>query len=89
MAGKTTPAQNAMIRRAIKAGPKGLNPHDLHTLTVEALLERGLVAYRDVAGKNRLVLVAPTKRVLHGKIVHTVLADSEPDTPSFDLGVNA
>lgn len=64
---KLTPAQNALTRRLVKAGPRGLNLTDAHDQTVTALLERGIAAVQG----GRVVLIAPTRKTKRGITIVT------------------
>lgn len=66
---KTTPAQARLLKRLIKAGPKGLNLPDVHEQTMDGLMRRGLAGVHD----GRAVLIAPTKQVRTGATVKTVV----------------
>lgn len=66
---KTTPAQARLLKRLIKAGPKGLHLPDVHEQTLDALMRRGLAG----VDNGRAVLTAPTKQVRHGATVKTVV----------------
>jgi hypothetical protein len=54
---KLSPPQNALVRRLIKAGRRGIALDDVHSWTLQALEDRGLVTVRT----GRAVLVAPTR----------------------------
>ena len=80
---RLTPAQSQLAKKILKSGKRGLTTHDMHTATLEALLEHKVVAYTG----DRVVLIAPTRRVLKGATIRTVLdLDDTPRTPSFDVG---
>lgn len=64
-----TPQQNALAKKLIKAGPRGVLLADCHEMTVDALLRRGLVRLDN----RRVILTAPTKKVRTGAAVRTVL----------------
>jgi hypothetical protein len=55
--GRLSGPQNALVRRLIKAGRRGIALDDVHSWTLAALEERGVATVR----MGRVVLVAPTR----------------------------
>lgn len=66
---KLSPAQNALARRLIKAGNRGIDRDDMHDGTMRALLAAGIARY----DTGRIILAAPTKQVRTGMTLRTVL----------------
>ena len=82
---RLTGPQMQLAKKVMKSGKRGLTTHDMHTATLEALLKHKVVGY---LANQRVVLIAPTRRVLKGATIRTVLdLDDTPRTPSFDMGV--
>ena len=81
---KLSPAQNQLAKKILKSGKKGLPTDDMHDSTLASLVDQKVVGY---LSNQRVVLIAPTRRVLKGATIRTVLdLDDTPRTPSLDFG---